>query len=333
MKNSEIKKIAAYARVSETTVYRAVNNLAGVSAGTKKRVLAAAEQMGIRRVQKPRQQILVGAALPSNPNYFWGRALAALRETAQKHAVSVRFSLSNHLGDAEDVLHSIDYLLECAPSAYLIVPAVSEEISCKIQLCSTRAPVVFLNEQIDMEDAYFVGEDQNESGNMLASAYISEFPERKKLLVLDFGSHYCSDRRTAAFLSAAKDRLTDFQTLIFDGRVSCLAAQIARTLSETMKSYRFDSILCTQGYLPEVCLALQKTGMTDVVCFGFENPKQNQKYIDRKILGAYVRQDIVRQAETAMILAAGLAQGGEFEEKNIYIPSRIFINKRNNAEN
>ena len=334
MKNSDLKRLAKDAAVSETTAYRAVSGMAGVSSKTKKRSLDAADALGIDRRKTRRQKggSLIGAALPAKPNYFWGAAAAALRDAAKageagvKSAPEVLFSLFGHLSDEEEILRSLDDLLDAAAAAYLIVPASSRRILQKTEACRDRAPVVFLCEHNGMQDAYFVGEDREKSGAMLAGALRDRFPDRRRLLILQFGDYLCSDIRTSAFLSASAGQLEAVKTLSFDGKVPYLAAEIARSLYEMKKTYPFDTVLCREGYLPQACLAVQKLGAKDVICFGFERAGQDSgRYIKSGVLGAYVEQDIVKEAEAAFSLAAALAAGETPPEKEIYIPSRLFI--------
>ena len=270
MKNSDLKRLARHAAVSEATAYRAVSGMAGVSSKTKKRVLDAADALGIdrRKTRRQRRGALIGAALQAKPSYFWGTALSVLREDVNAggdNAPDVFFSLFGHLSDEEDILLALDDLLDAAPAAHLIVPAPTEKILEKTAQCCRRAPVVFLCEHNGMPDAFFVGEDRKKSGTMLAHALRSRFPDRRRLLILEFGTYFCSDIRTSAFLSAAEPQLDAVKTLSFDGKTPCLAAQIARALYETRKTYPFDAVLCREGYLPQACLAVRKLGIPDIV--------------------------------------------------------------------
>lgn len=335
MKNSDLKRLAKDASVSEATAYRAVSGMAGVSSKTKKRILDTADALGIDRRKTRRQSsgALIGAALPSRPSYFWGAAAAALREAVKagkdrqaKDAPDVLFSLFGHLSDEEDILRSLDDLLDTSAAARLIVPAATARILQKTEACREKAPVVFLCEHNGMEDAYFVGEDREKSGAMLAGALRLHFPDRRRLLILQFGDYLCSDIRTSAFLSGAAGQLEEVKTLSFDGKVPYLAAEIARSLYETRKTYPFDTVLCREGYLPQACLAVQKLGVKDVVCFGFERAGQDSgRYIRSGVLGAYVEQDIVKEAEAAYSLALSLAAGETPPAREIYIPSRLFV--------
>ena len=331
MRNSDLKRLAEAAAVSEATAYRAVYGMAGVSAKTKKRVLDAASALGIdkRRIKRPAAAVPIGAALPTKPRHFWGTARSALQAgalSADAGGGDVLFSLFGHLSDEEDILLALDGLLEAPVDVRLIVPAASEKILEKTKACRSRGPVVFLCEHNGMSDAYFVGEDRQKSGIMLAEAVGTHFPHRRRLLILQFGTYFCSDSRTAAFLSRAEGQLDMVKTLSFDGKVPYLAAEIARALYETRKTYPFDCVLCAEGYLSQACLAVQKLGVPDIVCFGFESAGQNSdRYLSRGVLGAYVAQDIAREAETALSLARTLAAGKTPPEREIYIPSRLYI--------
>ena len=335
MKNSDLKRLAKVASVSETTAYRAISGMAGVSEKTKKRVLDAADALGLDRRKTRRQscEALIGAALPAKPSYFWGTAISALRQAARAASdlpagPDVFFSLFGHLSDEEDILRSLDDLLDASVAAHLIVPAATERILKKTEACREKAPVVFLCEHNGMQDAYFVGEDREKSGAMLAEALRVHFPDRRRLLMLQFGDYRCSDIRSAAFLSGVTGQLEAVKTLSFDGKVPYLAAEIARALYETRKTYPFDTVLCREGYLPQACLAVQKLGVKDVICFGFERAGQDSgRYIKSGVLGAYVEQDIAKEAEAAFSLALSLAAGETPPAKEIYIPSRLFVGR------
>ena len=107
------------------------------------------------------------------------------------------------------------------------------------------------------------------------------------------------------------------------------SAQLARQLYEIGPD-GFDCVVCADGFLPQVCLAVQKLGLhKKVICMGFENPPGNRPYLESGLIAAYVAQDIVAQCRTAADLAKAFLDTGNYPpSKFTYCPSTLVVNPK-----
>ena len=176
-------------------------------------------------------------------------------------------------------------------------------------------------------NVFYFGSDNRQDGINLGAAFRDAYPDRNRLLVLDVAQ---SSARTEAFLSVCQDMIVvqriELPLLQSYYGSSYLARRIAAEVTEP-----FDSVYCSTGILPSVCLALDKLKIDpNVICIGYENPPSNAVFWQNGRIGLTLCQDIAAQSKACADAVAKLYFDRYFPDRKYnYLDSHILFPPRN----
>ncbi len=158
-----IKEIAQKANVSATAVSLALNNKAGVSEATRKKIIDVATELGYKPAQKqlsdpsctvrflqiPRH----GHALNTNHENFIGNYLNGIMDSAQLHNITIEIeSFQPHI-PINHVVHKINANSQTAGYIILATELSADDVQT---LINTQANIVFIDTYIYSIEADYV---------------------------------------------------------------------------------------------------------------------------------------------------------------------------------
>lgn len=174
-----IVDIAREAGCSINTVSRALNDMPGVSAGAKARVLAAAERLHYTPSRVARSLLAsstktLGLVVTDCTNPFYARAIRAVEDFAFARDYSV--ILCNSGEDYQREMRAIRMLLESRVDGILITPVQGpyEHIA---ELLDRRIPFVLVGRRFEMLDTPYVTSD-NVGGARTAVSHLLSLGHR-----------------------------------------------------------------------------------------------------------------------------------------------------------
>lgn len=202
MTNVTIKDIAERTGVSYATVSRAINGKGKLSKETRRRVLAAAEEMGytpnaIARSLVMKQSYTIALILAdiSNP-FFAGIADAATQAAYQK---GYHLLLCNTGWDPELERQQLDVMMQKRVDGIILKPA--DEI--RADFSEIHTPLVLLDHSCDGETSYI--EMDNKTGGYLAGEHLAKCGYRH----IGFIGNNRASAPNAARLSGFRQALLD----------------------------------------------------------------------------------------------------------------------------
>ncbi len=294
MKNITIREIAQQLGMSKSTVSRALNYEARVNFETAETIRRAAKEMGYHLPQQG-QVPFCGIVLLGKPKYFWGVVCQSLCEALRRSDVPHQVAIYPMIDpkDLSSFFSALDTVVKMKPSVLVVSAPNCAEVKVRLQEISVHIPIFLLSEDLDDHNFFYFGSDGKQDSIELAEAFRKTFPDKKRMLVIDM-EHY--GLRTSTFLSACPELQVVHHLKLPNWHYS-RAAILARHMAQEMTE-PFDSVYCSTGELPEVCLALDKLKVSsDVVCVGYENPPGNAKFLENGRIGVILCQDVVAQSE------------------------------------
>ncbi|MDF2686484.1 MAG: LacI family transcriptional regulator [Clostridia bacterium] len=324
------------AGVSVSTVSRALNNSGGVSSETKRKVLEIADLNGYITIKK-HSSLYLGVILPKNPYYFWKEALKGIYDSLGNDKdkdninICIRFysEIMYEKDYEKDILHCFDDFDEDIQCIIIVPPNLPSVIKILDDI-SEKIPIFFLNEKVDIKNSAYVGIDAYNDGAAFALSCLSVYPENPHLLIINSENQYMSNMRKKGFCDKFLKLMPDADIVgeikLNSVKQNTISSNLARSISKDYND-RFNVVFVAQGMLPQVCSALYKLNLHNkVICLGCENPEQNKKYIECKLIKGVLIQDIYRQGYECMQLAKAYLKTGNFPSgANIYINSKIHI--------
>ena len=319
MKKVSIDDLAKESGISKTTISKAVNNCFGIDYETKKEVLQIAEKFGYTRAKEETQTgVQLGIVLPDNPKYFWHLAYQGIKEESRNQGMSIKASVYNTLANEEEMLGCLEHVTEWNATILIVIAPNAENAIAKLTELAKKIPVILLTEFLDIENTFYVGADTYKDGCALGEIYLERYRNYKRILAFSTAETVAIQNRIKGFYdTVSKETVTDLHRLVIPKNTKTFSSLIAREIS-TRYPEGIDLILCADGVLPDVCLAVKKLKPSHkMLCLGFENPESNRPYIEAGILGALIRQDVELQARTAVRLAAEYVRTGCLPEKKV----------------
>ncbi len=323
MKKRDLSDLAQKTNVSKATISRALNHCPGVDHETRRRVLEAAGPLSPSSSEDDMVMIL-----PDTPRYFWNPAFIELQ--AATAGLRRRFHLYSRLYDTDEVALYLDQAARHGARLMLLSAADTPETVSLLREYAGRIPLFLLSEYLDITGTFYIGSHAYDDGRRLGEAYLTHFCRYPRVVCISSDANVNGRKRLEGFveaLAAKGEPPPRRMTLPLPGKSQ--SAQLARQLHEIGPD-GFDCIVCADGFLPQVCLAVQKLGLhKKVICMGFENPPGNRPYLESGLIAAYVAQDIVAQCRTAADLAKAFLDTGTYPpSKFTYCPSTLVVNPK-----
>ena len=320
MKKHDLTDLVQKTKTSKSTISRALNHCPGVDPQTRRRILEAA---GPQSSSSDADLVMI---LPDTPRYFWNPAFTALQaDTADMRR---RFHLYSRLYDTSEVGLYLEQAARHEARLMLLSVADTPETLSLLHAYAGKIPLFFLSEYLDVPGTFYIGSDAHEDGKRLGEAYLAHFRRFSRVVCLSSHANGNGRRRLEGFTGALLNEGSPPPcSIALPSPGKSLPAQLARLLHDSYPD-GFDCIVCADGFLPQVCLAVQKLGLQrQVICLGFENPPGNHPYLESGMIAAYVEQDIVTQCRTAVTLARQFLETGTYPaSKYTYCPSSLTIN-------
>ncbi|WP_223634257.1 LacI family DNA-binding transcriptional regulator [Planococcus sp. 4-30] len=169
------KDVAKLAGVSQSSVSRVYFEGAKVSERTRKKVLAAAEELGYRPNEFARSLItsrtkIIGLVMKGVENPFYPQVLTQFTASFKKHGYSVLFV---HTNNDEIQTEDVETLLNYNVAGVVITDAT---MSLKVaeSFKANHIPLVFFNRKLNLSDFYSVCCNNLNAGRVIAEYLIAE---------------------------------------------------------------------------------------------------------------------------------------------------------------
>jgi LacI family transcriptional regulator len=173
-----ILDVASQAGVSKSTVSNVVRGLPGVSEATRRRVLAAIEQLGYRPNVLARQLVqqrtnILGVVVGDLANPFF----AEMAKSVERHAAARGYTamFCNTEGDSQSELAGVETLLEYRVAGIVFL-AFSGDSRTMQETLEHQVPVVFVSCSADWGDVISV---DDALGGRLGTAHLIESGHRR----------------------------------------------------------------------------------------------------------------------------------------------------------
>ena len=259
---ANIEEVSKRANVSKSTVSKALNNCAGVSADVKLRVLQVAYEMQYEPLQKQRRTKksgvgTVGVVMPINPYYFWNTAVQGMKSQERPdEGFHVVFSLFAGMDSQDDVLYCLDYMQDLQVDVLVVTPPPNERVAHKLREIARKIPLVFFNERANVPSLFYAGTNFYQDGIRLARACQNTLQDHPGVLRIVGMPLPMVTQRDEAFRREVMYLLPDIHWVgevhIETLKPSLLSAQLARLLDQKYRG-RFQSVYVSQGFMPQVC--------------------------------------------------------------------------------
>ena len=307
-------------RISKSTLSKTLRHCGGVDTETRQRIL---------RENPAREfapgQYAVYCILPDIPNFFWKEAFHGMMDHQLSKEVPVKYNVYTKLGDTETVLL---YLEEAKrlDVRVLIIAAVLEPAVREIleELVKERL-VIFLSEQEELVNSFYVGSDAYQDGYTLGRKYGEVFSDRE-LIMLSTEREGNIRLRLQGFRDGV--RSVD-ESLLQKGKVLQVAhdamifkrsasANLASMLAEHLKESSRYCLYIPWG-VPQLPVAIGKLRKEEnqILCLCHDGEQVNSAFIS-------CNQDVYSQGKMAIQAANAFVLHGTYpKEKYQFVPSII----------
>ncbi len=320
----DINKIAKELNISPSAVRKALFHEKNVSAKTRELVFSHVGE------QKPCMPTAgkpsVGVVLPASPKYYWDAVFKGVCD-ALSDSLDVHFAFYSSMGSGHEGIYALDYVREL--DLLIVAPSIAQEVQEKIVALSCNVPVVYVGDGLKTAQLATVCVDYFDEGFRLGEAYVQQFPEKRRILLVHVYNSVGSRMRTDGFKKAVTDAGCTISGYIELGTLSSpVASMLARKIHASFKD-GFDCLYCGTGATAHVALALSKLKLKeDVFCVGYENPKANTPHIESGMIRLLSVHNAALLGETAGQIAEDyLLYKKEPESKKIYLPAEIYVNQ------
>lgn len=317
-KKESLRSISEQLGLSPATVYRALNSCGNVSSETSARIRCLARG-GESLISGRRSPSDCAVILPAKPKWFWGQCHT--RFLNRLEGLAFRVFLYSGMDDEEGFRSAFTAATSLNPGIALV--AAPDRSFVRDIVEKAPFPIFFFCESISSVNSFVFGADPFADGYSLGQTFSARFPHCRSLLRIRSGTvSSLSAGRTEGFRKGASgiERVRD---LSFDGYSKPYAAALlARCLAEAPD---FDCVYCDNGFLPEICLALQKCHVPlSVPCVGFEDSPALEQYRKNGRILLISSQDLERQVDLCVEAARTFLETSMFPDRKIsVVPSVI----------
>ena len=310
------QEISEFTKISKSTLSKTLRHCSGVDTETRHRILT---ENPVREYAPG--QYAVYCILPDVPNFFWKEALRGLMDYPRPNEVPVKYNVYTKLGDTETVMIYLEEAKRLDVRVLIIAAILEPPVREMLEELVKDRLVIFLSEQEELVNSFYVGSDAYRDGYALGQRYVSEYKDRKLVMLSADGGRNIQLRldgfrdavRTGdeALLNRAKLLHVAHDELIFKRSASAnLAAALA---GETD-----DCCLYIPCGVPQLSVAvgkLRKRGLRmRCLCHDSQGTEE--------IISC--NQNLYAQGAAAMEAACRFVLEGSYPpQKYIFIPSEI----------
>lgn len=306
------KKISDELNVSKATVSRALNNCYGIDFATKEKIVELALKYGYRRYKSAQ----AGIIMPHVPTTFWKMFSNKMGNHLENIGLDCRVFTYSGLFCEEDALLCIKDAFDSDVSILIVALPDTPKIEKALLEYSDKMLIISVNEILDVNNSFYVGDNHFKSGYELFSEYIKKYPNKNRaLVILNEFKTKTQTKRLEGFIKALEENSGILvKTVTIPYSKTIMPSFIAREL-KGIKNDEIDCIFSSEGTLISTCSAISKLGFENVDCIGFENMLENTKYIDMGIIKAVVEQNISSQIEVTTRLVNAYSNTLSYPDK------------------
>ncbi len=302
MNNKQIHKIADATNTSVATVSKVINHCYGVSSELRERVFLQSDKLVGK--QTPKKPVMIYVIIPEVPNFFWNCELLSPKNPE----ITIKYNCYSRLGDDNTVIRYLNEAISLNADVIIIATQNNAEIENTVRNLANDKLIIFLTEQHNIVNTFYVGSNPEKDGEILAENVLKHHDRSSKMLVLrdiSPNKNTNSSSRFNAFIKTVDNKIAfDVFNIALKIGSPSFASSIAMALSPAFEKEHYSSIAFFNGFAPNVCCAIQKLKLPyKVNCFGFENSPQNQKWADAGFLKVVISQNFKEQLETALAFA------------------------------
>lgn len=309
--------IASNLGLSLATVKKALGDYAGVGIETKARVLAEADRLGYKSGTR---KLDVAVIIPCVPSYFWSELRAHLDHYINKEGLACRFFFFHDINMEQDALRCIESARDNDASVFICSLPDTRDIREKIDLIKNKKKIILIEEFLEIDSCYYIGENPYREGYLIAKRYLSLHKDKKNFLV--FGSKIGEkEGRTEGFLSALKEE--GIVPIIRQATININTKTRAAIWAREIKKHLgyIDCIFYSSGMINLFSEALAKLdGGRNIHIIGFDNDESAS--FENIMLAAI--QNLQMQAEMAARTASEYISRGVFPKARcLFIKDKI----------
>lgn len=210
MRAPTVIDVAQRAGVSKSTVSLVNQDSPSVSPATRRRVEAAARELGYvynraaATLRKPKSDT-IGLVIPNLRNNFFAEAVSGVEEFFSKgsSAGSKTLFLSHHLEDSERLSDAVRSMLESRVDGLILVPTLGSTGRPDLQSLVTGTPTIFLSRRPSFRATY-VGTDNFVAGKSAAEHLIGHGYKELMLMGGNAGSSAFDERKEGVLAAMAE---------------------------------------------------------------------------------------------------------------------------------
>lgn len=320
IKNSGITE---QSRISKSTLSKTLRHCGGVDTETRHRILT---ENPVREYTPG--QYAVYCILPDVPNFFWKEALRGMMDHQLGKEVPVKYNVYTKLGDTETVLLYLDEAKRLDVQVLIIAAVLEPPVRRILEEMVQDKLVLFLSEQEDLTNSFYVGSDAYQDGYAMGLRYAEEMPERQ-LMILSAEGGRNIQLRLQGFQDAIKG--VDEQ-LLHRGKLlqvthdelifkRSAAANLAAVLAETVDGSSNYCLYIPWGIpQPQVALKKLRLGEDRILCLCHDADYTLREQARQTVISC--SQDIYTQGKIAIQTANRFVQSRFYpEQKRIFVPS------------
>lgn len=273
-------------------------------------------------------QYAVYCILPDVPNFFWKEALRGMMDHQLGKEVPVKYNVYTKLGDTETVLLYLDEAKRLDVQVLIIAAVLEPPVRRILEEMVQDKLVLFLSEQEDLTNSFYVGSDAYQDGYAMGLRYAEEMPERQ-LMILSAEGGRNIQLRLQGFQDAIKG--VDEQ-LLHRGKLlqvthdelifkRSAAANLAAVLAETVDGSSNYCLYIPWGIpQPQVALKKLRLGEDRILCLCHDADYTLREQARQTVISC--SQDIYTQGKIAIQTANRFVQSRFYpEQKRIFVPS------------
>lgn len=344
-----IAKIADKCGITESSVYKILDDSFDFSESTSARVKSLAAYYGLSAKPSEPREVKIGIAMPRRPSYFWSEAADGMRDCLKlrerEDGISVR-QVSEYYSFPlveSEVKEIFDVFRQNNCSAYILYPVDCGAFYEFTSALPERVPLIIFNDYLRENsggvmswraNTSYIGADSYDEGSKAAMIITQSLHLMKRVAILfshDSVSATACRLRINGFCDSVSrvNPCISFCEITADVTGKTAAALFAVELERAYGSLAPDCIYVSSGVTNVACLAVEKLrthfrAYANTVCVGHELSPSDKKYLQCGLQRGYVRQDIYAQGYSAMNEAVTSAVYGK-EPVGSLFKSSVFI--------
>jgi LacI family transcriptional regulator len=322
-----IKEVAALARVSVSTASVVLNGRAGAAQEVRRRVLAAADEIGFRP-NRAAQALRVGRGqhigmlVPDFANPFYSELVAGVMSAARRYGRHIFVAQ----GSADPADRPLDFeTLAEARCAGLILLDVIERDRASVESLLSEIPIVQVIRRLDGLAADAVGSDER-NGAVTAVQHMISCGHREVAII--------AGPQTS---SASRDRLEGYRAAMEEARLALRPDRLAfgdltrgsgYALAQTLLATKPEAIVCGNDLLALGAIdAIMDAGLRvpdDVAIIGYDD----MAFASARPIGlTTIHQPLLEIGESAVALLASRMETPDRAPEVISLPYRLVVRR------